>query len=113
MKKYEVTVEVNRANGYRTFGVEANSKEEALQKFCVHGEIIREDYELDWNGAYGEEPDPIVEEVEEFSSDYYKGLEQKMKYREELFEKILVENVVLSELRDIYRRNWKLGKILG
>lgn len=109
MPKYEVTFDVNRADGTYTFGVEAYSKEDAIKKCCDIGELIREDFVLDWNRDYGDEPDAVVEEVDEFDRDYALDLANKHSAREALFEKILKEHVVLSELRNIYRQRWKDG----
>lgn len=111
MPKYEVTVDVNRVDsmGTQTYGVVASSPEDAVEKCFDTGELIREEFSLYWDDSYGKEPEPLVEEVDEFSYDHNIELEKKHKSREALFEKVLKEHVFSSELRDLYRQRWKDG----
>jgi len=104
-KKYEVSVAVNSVNGYQVYGIEAESRKDALGNYH-NGEIIREEYEFDWDRAYGDQPEPIIEEVDEFDYDYHKILENKLNNLNRFIGVILTNGVESKELRDFFIVEW-------
>ena len=110
-KKFEVSVEVNSMTGFQTYGIMAESKEEALETY-YDGEIVREQLEdVEWNNSYGERPSPTVEEVEEYDLGYEQGLERDNKVLKaenkqlQIYKKAILE--VQKELyNDADARDW-------
>lgn len=87
-KKYEVSVEMNKVNyAWQTYAIEADNPEEALKTY-YEGDIINEEYELDWSDSGGRRPEPLIREVKGFDLDWTQEAKKKIEAYEEFLRNI-------------------------